>query len=232
MKHGFQLKELEHSNGSKKSIFSFFIPKSKSIKEEVNFKSLLRRLSFFDSREKQLLTLLKTIEIKDPYTKGHSESVAYFSTLIAKSLDLEEDQIETIQFAALLHDVGKIMIDRKILSKPSKLNSTEESIIKKHPEMGARILYSINASMDVIKAVLHHHERWDGTGYPNRLFAYEIPLYARILAVADAFDAMISDRPYRSKKEIDHALEEISRSAGFQFDPEISQLFVKIVRKI
>jgi putative nucleotidyltransferase with HDIG domain len=231
MKQSLQLK-LDHAATPKKSIFNFFVSKPKPSRKEVNYKSVLRRLSFYESQDKQLITLLKTIEIKDPYTKGHSESVAYFTTLIARNLDLDDHQVERIQFAALLHDVGKIMIDRKILSKPSTLNSTEESIIKKHPEMGARILSSINVSRDVIEAVMHHHERWDGTGYPNKLFAYEIPYFARILAVADAFDAMISDRPYRSKKEIHHALDEISRSTGYQFDPEISDLFIRVVSKM
>lgn len=233
MKHKMQQLTEENNGHQKKSFFTFFIYKQPDYtREEINFKAVLRKLSFSDSKDKQLLTLLKTIEIKDPYTKGHSESVAYFSSLIAKTIGLEDDEIEKIQFSALLHDVGKIMIDRKILAKPSTLNSAEEAIIRKHPEMGARILKSINSPKDIVSAVMHHHERWDGTGYPNKLFAYEIPLFARILAVADAFDAMISDRPYRSKKQMDHALKELLSNSGYQFDPEISESFARIVKKL
>ncbi len=196
--------------------------------ENETYKSVLRQLSFYSSAEKRILTLINTLEAKDPYTRGHSESVAFYSGLIADRLGLSESEINEIQIAAYLHDIGKIMIDRRILSKPAKLNHSECSVIKKHPEIGARILKQLDISENIIKAVLHHHERWDGKGYPDRLFAYEIPLYSRILAVADAFDAITSDRPYRSKKEKRQALEELDRHRGTQFEDELVSIIIRI----
>lgn len=192
---------------------------------DTSIKSLLRKLSFCSSKETQIFTLLSAIEAKDPYTKGHSESVAHYSYIIGIEMGLTQAELDKLQFAAFLHDVGKIMIDRRLLLKPSSLNETEDRVIKKHPEIGARILKNLCLEKEITTAVLHHHERWDGKGYPHNLFAYEIPFFARILSVADAFDAITSNRPYRQAKNINKALEELSENSGKQFDPEVVRAF-------
>lgn len=198
---------------------------------ESNVKSILRKLSFCNSTETQIITLLSAIEAKDPYTKGHSESVAYYSKIIGMELGLSSSELDTLQFAAFLHDVGKIMIDRRLLLKPALLNETESKIIKKHPEIGSRILSNLQIEKVIVDAVLHHHERWDGSGYPSRLFAYEIPLFARILAISDTFDALTSNRPYREAIDIRKAKMEIYENSGQQFDPDIVKAFLKVLKE-
>lgn len=192
---------------------------------EATLTSLLRKLTFCDSSENQIYLLLNAIEAKDPYTKGHSESVAKYSVMIAKELGLTDSEIDEIEIAAHLHDIGKIMIDRRLLLKPSNLNDAEEKIIKRHPEIGARILKVLCLQEKIINSVLYHHERWDGKGYPESLFAYEIPLYSRILSVSDVYDALTSNRPYRQAISPLQALAEIERNSGTQFDPEVVKAF-------
>lgn len=201
--------------------------KEKPASGEKSLKAALRKLSFCDTEETRLILLLNALEAKDPYTKGHSESVARYSLLIGRQLGLTPAELDNLQIAAYLHDVGKIMIDRKLLTKPDRLNGTEETIIRKHPEIGFQILRGLKISCEITAAVLHHHERWDGTGYPHKLFGYEIPLFSRILAVADTFDAITSDRPYRSKIPVRTAKKEIEAHAGCQFDPEVVKAFVR-----
>lgn len=194
---------------------------------------VLRHATFLESAEKQVITLLKAIEAKDPYTRGHSEAVACYSTFLAQQVGLTHDEIEHLQIAAYLHDIGKVMIDRRILIKPGNLNHTEMLIIRKHPEIGYRILKSFSMPGSILDAVKHHHERFDGTGYPDKLFKYEIPIEARILAIADAFDAMTTCRPYREKRAVKHALDELLREQGRQFDSELVEVFIrKIIRTI
>jgi putative nucleotidyltransferase with HDIG domain len=212
---------------------SFFNNRSHTLKNrqlvsgEKNLKTTLRKLRFCDTEEKRMILLLNALEAKDPYTKGHSESVARYALLIGRNLGLTQEELDNLQVAAYLHDVGKIMIDRKLLTKPGRLNHTEETIIQKHPEIGFHILQGLNLVKEIVLAVLHHHERWDGTGYPHRLFGYEIPLFARILAVADAYDAIISNRPYRSGKPPLSARNELEICAGYQFDPDIVRAFLR-----
>lgn len=194
---------------------------------------VLRHATFLESAEKQVITLLKAIEAKDPYTRGHSEAVACYSTFLAQQVGLTHEEIEHLQIAAYLHDIGKVMIDRRILIKPGNLNHTEMLIIRKHPEIGYRILSSFSLPASILKAVKHHHERFDGTGYPDRLFKYEIPIEARILAIADAFDAMTTCRPYREKRAVKQALDELLREQGHQFDSELVEVFIrKIIKTI
>ncbi len=176
-------------------------------------------------------SLAATIETKDMYTRGHSERVTMFSEMIADELGFSAEEIEKLNLAGLLHDIGKIGIDESILRKPSKLTDEEFNEIRKHPEYAANILDSIPQLKHIIPAVKHHHERYDGNGYPDKLKGDDIPYFARILAIADTFDAMNSSRPYRKALEFDVCLNEVIRCAGTQFDPAIVAAAVKAFNK-
>lgn len=171
--------------------------------------------------------LMNAIEAKDLYTKGHSERVAALSIKIAEALGLSPQEKEHLRFAALLHDVGKIGIDSDLLRKHVALNGCEKDGMQSHPEKGAQILAPVHFLKPVLSAIRHHHERYDGTGYPLGLSGGEIPLKARILSVADAWDAMRSDRPYRNAFSIEEAKKELIRHAGTQFDPDVVEVFIR-----
>jgi len=173
-------------------------------------------------------TLVVTIEAKDQYTKGHSTRVFRLSELIGERLGMTERDTRHLRWAAILHDVGKIAIDNKILNKPGKLTNEEYDIIKTHPVEGAHMLDPISQLHHVIPGVRHHHERYDGDGYPDQLVGEQIPLFARIIAVADTFDAIASARPYRKDGNPERALKVIKDGAGTQFDPNISQTFLEL----
>ncbi|MFA4991329.1 MAG: HD domain-containing phosphohydrolase [Candidatus Omnitrophota bacterium] len=176
-------------------------------------------------------TLVMTLEARDSYTQGHSERVTHYSICIAKKMGLSEKQIEIMRYAAKLHDIGKIAVPDIILNKPGKLSITEKTQVQMHPLKGAEILSSVKflgAGMDLIK---YHHERYDGKGYPEGRLKENIPIIARIASVADAFDAMTSDRPYRKKLSVTEAIEEIKKGCGTQFDPVIAKAFLNIVDK-
>lgn len=187
----------------------------------------LRKVNFIPSIEEKAIALMRALETKDPYTRGHSESVACYSIFLAKEIGVNADMLETLELAAYLHDIGKIMIDSRILIKPIQLNPTEELILKTHPEVGVRLLQTLSMPEEIKTAILSHHERFDGSGYPSRLSKEEIPLSSRILSIADAFDAMTSDRPYRIKKNIHETFDEIKNGAGKQFDPELVSCFTR-----
>ncbi|MCX7995838.1 MAG: HD domain-containing protein [candidate division WOR-3 bacterium] len=172
--------------------------------------------------------LVQAIEMRDPTTKGHSAQVAELAQEIARKMDFPESKLHLIKFAGLLHDVGKIAVPESILRKPAELDEYEWVIVKKHPIHSMNIIKPINNLQEICKWVLHHHERWDGSGYPDGLKHEAIPIESRILAICDAYSAMVSDRPYRKGLTIEYALEEIQRCAGKQFDPEIVKLFLKI----
>ncbi|MFH1563713.1 MAG: HD domain-containing phosphohydrolase [Nitrospirota bacterium] len=178
---------------------------------------------FFNS----IKALVTTIEAKDPYTRGHSERVMKYSQAIASKLNLSDDEKETIRLAGLLHDIGKIGIDEAIIRKPGRLTDEEFAEIMKHPTIGAEIIKPIKQLQPVIPGVWQHHERYDGGGYPHKLKGEEISFLGRILAVADTFDAMTSDRPYRKGLPHQTALEEIKEQANRQFDPNIADAFLK-----
>jgi putative nucleotidyltransferase with HDIG domain len=167
------------------------------------------------------------LEAKDSYTYGHSHRVTFYSVEIGRILGLDEQSLSYIEFAGLLHDIGKIGVPELILNKPGRLTDEEYGIISKHPLRGGRILSRLKNIQEVISSVIHHHERFDGTGHPDGLKGDQIPLGARILAVADSYDAMTSDRPYRKGMTHQIAVDELNRCAGTQFDPDIVAAFLQ-----
>ncbi len=177
---------------------------------------------------KSLVTLLDT-RVPQEYT--HSQ---YFSRLVAaigQEMRLDEKQIQSLKYASLLHDTGKVDIPTEILTKTTKLTPQEYSIIKKHPVKGAQILRPLQVLKPVIPIIMHHHEKYDGTGYPSRLKKGQIPQGARIMAVADAFEAMVYGRPYRERKDLNSAIKEIRKKSGTQFDPKVVDAFLKVIKK-
>lgn len=171
--------------------------------------------------------LVAAIEAKDSYTRGHSERVADYAERTAEALGLSPNEIEEVRFAALLHDLGKIAVDRGILGKADRLSEREYAIVQEHPERAARILEEVRFLASVVPSIRAHHERIDGMGYGNGIAGDAIPLYARILAVADCFDAMTSARPYRAALSTDEAVMELVRNSGTQFDRNVVLGFLK-----
>lgn len=174
-------------------------------------------------------SLAGAIDAKDPYTKGHSTSVSRYSEALARAINLPEDEVQRIKLGALLHDVGKIGIPENVLKKPGKLEGEEWEIMKQHPVIGAeKVLKPNEALRDLIPIVKYHHEHLDGSGYPEHLKGDEIPLAARIVAVADTYHALISDRPYRKGMSVEKACEILKDGAGKQWDPDLVRQFISI----
>ncbi|MFC1646540.1 PAS domain S-box protein [Candidatus Omnitrophota bacterium] len=201
----------------------------------LDVKSLRIKISRLNKRANQSLiesvfAFARTIKLKDQYTGEHVESTVCFATEIANKLGLCKNEIEQVKRAAMLHDLGKIGISEKILLKRSQLTPKEFDHIKKHPQIGADILRPIHSLHGIIPLVLYHHEKWDGSGYPKGLKEDEIPLGARIVAIADVYHALISDRPYRKAFSKEKARVIIREGAGAQFDPEIVDLFLKVIK--
>ena len=176
------------------------------------------------ARYRAAASLAKAVDARDAYTGSHSERVGELAARIARSLGLDEAQVELMRLGASLHDLGKLAIPEEILRKPGTLNESERLVLQRHPQIGHRMLESLGVE-PIAEWVLHHHERWDGDGYPDRLRAEEIPLGARIIFVADAYDAMTSERGYRRPLSPSQALEELERCSGSQFDPAIIDAF-------
>ena len=176
-----------------------------------------------------LEALARTIDASSPWTSGHSERVTRIGIAIGRQMGLPEEEIDRLHRGGLLHDVGKIGIPASVLDKPGQLDPEEFAIVRAHPVVGARILEPIHAYHDVIGIVRHHHERYDGEGYPDRLAGDQIPFLARVLAVADVFDALVSDRPYRSGWSPDLAIQHIGERAGSHFDPTVVRAFLDLV---
>lgn len=198
----------------------------KQINEELADSKELLEKSYLESIE----VLRRTVEVKDVYTRGHSDRVSEYSLLIGEKLNLPPEQMKTLKIGALFHDIGKIGIPDAILLKTDKLTDDEYSEIKNHPAIGAHILSNASIFADIIPIVKHHHERYDGKGYPARLAGEDIPYLARIVAVADTFDAMTSRRSYRQALDFDYTMNEIERCKGTQFDPAIADVFLEILR--
>jgi putative nucleotidyltransferase with HDIG domain len=175
--------------------------------------------------------LASTVEMKDPYTAGHQRWATRLACAIAKELGLSEEQIEGIRMAGLIHDIGKINIPAEILSKPGQLSDIQYNIVKIHAQVGCDILREIKFPWPVAKIVLQHHERWDGSGYPEGLSGEEIILEARILAVADTVEAMSSHRPYRVAHGVERALSEISQNSGTLYDPAVVDACLTLFEK-
>ncbi|MCH6265616.1 HD-GYP domain-containing protein [Neobacillus citreus] len=208
--------------------------------------SILSTMSFFllvrfqgyvksikTSYDKQLEGIVKgviaTLELKDPYTRGHSERVASYALLMAQQIgEFSKDEQKSFYYACLLHDIGKVHIPDSILMKPGKLNNEEYEIIKSHPAVGADAVKDVEGIKDSICVIRSHHERWDGNGYPQRLKGEEIPILARVTAIADAFDAMTSSRSYRAAMPLEEAHKRIIEGMGTQFDPKLMEEFEKV----
>ncbi|KPJ73428.1 hypothetical protein AMJ52_03740 [candidate division TA06 bacterium DG_78] len=171
-------------------------------------------------------TLVEAIEIRDPYTRGHSMQVAYLAYMVGSAMGFNERELTLIEFAGLLHDVGKIAIPETILQKETTLSDNEWNVIRKHPLHSVRIIEPVQSLKPVQDWILHHHERWDGGGYPYGKMNSEIPLQSRILAVCDTYSAMIGDRPYRKGLTIEQTKQEIERVAGTQLDPMVVDIFL------
>jgi putative nucleotidyltransferase with HDIG domain len=171
--------------------------------------------------------LVYAIEARDPATRGHGARVTELAEAIARRLGWDDLRIEGLRLGALLHDVGKLAISARVLTKPGPLDEHEVRLVRTHPIVGARLVASVGGRLAALPYVLYHHERWEGGGYPTGRAGEEIPLEGRVLAVADAYDAMTSSRPYRRAVSAERALEEVERCAGSQFDPAIAALFVE-----
>jgi HD-GYP domain-containing protein (c-di-GMP phosphodiesterase class II) len=175
--------------------------------------------------------LAAAIDAKDPYTRGHSERVARYSIAIGKHLGLPEKEMRNLRVSSLLHDVGKIGIDDRILRKPGALSDDEFEVMKQHPAKGAAIMSGVAQLIDVIPGMKYHHEKWGGGGYPDSLEGEAIPMQARIVAIADTFDAMTTNRPYQKAMELGYVVEKIKSFAGTRFDPKVVDAFVNAVAR-
>lgn len=180
-------------------------------------------------RSRAINAILETLTNKYGTERKHSFEVSQLCGLIGKQLELREDEIKLLEQAGMFHDIGKISIPDSILNKPGELTKEEFDIIKSHTEVGYQILRAADEYSDLAIHALHHHERWDGLGYPSGLKGEEIPLFSRIICIVDAYEAMTADRPYRSKQTKDYAVSEITKYSGTQFDPAIAEVFLKLV---
>lgn len=179
-----------------------------------------------------LRTLMAVVNGKDRYTYGHSERVSYYAKMTGKRLGLNSKELRLLEFGAFLHDLGKLEIPREMLNKNGPLSKEEWDMIRQHPEWGAEILKPIGLLKPVIPMILHHHENYDGSGYPEGLKGKKIPFFARILRVADSFDAITTSRPYRRPLSWEEALKEITRCRGLDYDPMVVDIFVKMIREL
>lgn len=206
----------------------------KSIAQMKEIKAINKKLTeTYDKLEaaymESIETLRHTVDAKDTYTRGHSDRVAEFSVLIGQRLGLSEKDLHTLHIGGLFHDIGKIGVPDSILQKESKLTDDEYSEIKNHPAIGVHILSTATIFNDIIPIVKHHHEKYDGNGYPSKLKGEDIPYFARIAAIADSFDAMSSRRSYRDVLPLDVIKEEFRKNKGTQFDPKLTDLFLNIL---
>jgi diguanylate cyclase (GGDEF)-like protein len=193
--------------------------------------SRLKSLLAADDDFGAIEALSAAVDAKDHCTRGHSDAVMAYSVALGKMLGMSPDELDTLKASALLHDIGKIGMPDAILKKQGALEDHEWEVVEGHPGVGSQILEKVQKLTGLVPGVKHHHERYDGMGYPQGLSGSSIPLFARIIALADAFDAMISDRSYRRAMEVRHALEEIERCSGTQFDPELVPLFIQVVEQ-
>jgi len=192
----------------------------------------IKNLQLYEEQQKTVLgsirALVMLLDTRIPQEFTHSPYFSRLVAAIAKEMRLDEKQIESLKYASLLHDAGKIDVPTAILTKTTKLTAQEYKIIKKHPVLGAQMLRPFQMLKPVIPIIMHHHEKYNGTGYPARLKKNQIPIGARVMAVADTFEAMVYGRPYRERVAVDSAIQEIKNKSGTQFDPKIVEAFLKI----
>jgi len=203
--------------------------KEENVRLDEKVKERTRQLQ--DTYLHTVTSLVSAIDAKDTYTRNHSESVSRWGVLVAKEMGLSADDVELVRLAGQLHDVGKIGIEDKILTKPDKLTPDEWEIMKRHSTIAADILAPLDFLKDVTRIVKENHERYDGKGYPDGLKGEEISLGARIMAVSDAYDTMTSKRPYREIMPMDKVTEELRRNSGVQFDPKVIEVFLKLLKE-
>jgi HD-GYP domain-containing protein (c-di-GMP phosphodiesterase class II) len=199
-----------------------------------NIEALVRKLKQALRQNQELFletirTLAAAIDAKDPYTRGHSERVSSYSMAISRHLALSQDEVFRVHIAAILHDVGKLGIRESILNKPGGLSDDEFEIMRQHPAIGAQIMSPIRMLKDIIPGIRNHHETWDGKGYPDRLKGDEIPMVARIIGVADTFDAMTTTRPYQQAMTLEYVLAKMRSMSGSRFDPNVIDAFMAAV---
>jgi len=178
-----------------------------------------------------IIVLANTIESRDPYTHGHVDRVTTYARWLAEKLGWPKENLRMLEFGARLHDIGKIIISDDILQKPGKLSAIEWELMEEHPVEGAKILRNITHLMPAIPYVLYHHERWDGSGYPRKLQGRDIPIEGRLLAIADVFDALTTNRPYHPALPDTEVLEYMTRMAGKHFDPDLVPIFIEVLRE-
>jgi putative nucleotidyltransferase with HDIG domain len=188
-------------------------------------------LQQLDSSETVILSLARAIEAKDPNTEGHCQRLAIQAERLGRALGFDAAHLHTLRMAAILHDVGKIAVPEAILGKPGALTDAEYTILKRHPSIGAEICAPLRAAHEILPAIRHHHERWDGAGYPHGLAGEAIPLDARIIAIVDAFDAMTADRPYRRGLPLQRTLTIMRENRGPQWDPALLAIFLDLVER-
>jgi putative nucleotidyltransferase with HDIG domain len=217
---------IAYENYGAGAVVLFFVPLMLS---RYSFKLYVdMRKNYYDT----VKALINAIEAKDPYTSGHANRVGEYSVAIAQEINLSAKQIEIIKNAALLHDIGKIGIDDRILNKQERLSELELEVIKNHPSIGYDIIKDIGFLKDVMNIVKHHHEKWDGSGYPMGLKGSEIPIETTVLTISDSYDAMTTDRPYRKALSSEEAIKELLKYSGTQFNPEIIDKAIETLRKI
>jgi len=220
---------LDISKGSNESFTKETINKIQLIQKLSNkFYNLKKDSDYrFEIQNDVVQSFITALEFHDEYTKGHSESVSSYSLKLGKTMGLDEKQLDDLYWAAILHDIGKIIIPGETLNKKGKLTDIEYEIVKKHPKVGAEIVRKSSSLEEVSQYILYHHERWDGMGYPEGLKGDEIPLISQIISVADVWHAMTSDRSYKKKLSYDEGIEELIRNRGTQLSPEVVDVFMK-----
>ena len=175
-------------------------------------------------------TLNATVEAKDPYTAGHSQRVQRIALAVGTAMDLDPGRLDALRYGGLLHDIGKLAVPDAVLTKPDRLNDAEYTLVKEHSEQGARIVGKLGRLHDAVPIIRHHHERWDGAGYPSALSGEEIPLESAIVGLADAWDAMTTTRPYHRALKFEEAIAEIREGRGTQFSPAVVDAFLAVMR--
>lgn len=196
-----------------------------AIRSRLGRSQQLRLAQIQDSYETSLIMLANAIEVRDPYTRGHVERVMNYAQTIAEYLGWTSGEIKNLRFGSILHDIGKIHVSGEILTKAGPLTAEEWIEMKKHPEIGAELIKDISYLESTVPVILYHHERWNGGGYPHGLAGEKIPVVARIVAIADSFDAMTTKRPYRKELTPQQAYQEINSGSGVQYDPLIVETF-------